>query len=147
MRIFAVSVIVVLLSTNACAQIYKWVDKNGKTQYTGQPPPPDAAKDQQSLTIRSAPASGSQNKSSNLSKQREEFDKRRQLQREEKAKQQAKSEENKKKCMDAQTQLKMYADSPRLMIADGAGGLMYVDDDLRQRKIADANKAIATYCK
>jgi hypothetical protein len=147
MRIFAVAMIVLLLNTNTYAQIYKWVDKNGKTQYTDQPPPPDAAKEEKRLNIRSGPVSGSQNKSSNLSEQREEFDKRRQQQREEDAKQQAKSEENKKKCIDAQTQLKMYADSPRLTIPDGAGGMMYVDDDLRQRKIADANKAVATYCK
>lgn len=147
MRIFAVTVIVLLLSTSTYAQIYKWVDKNGKIQYTDQPPPPDAAKDEQRLNIRSGPASGSQNKSSNLSEQREEFDKRRRQQREENAKQQDKSEENKKKCIDAQTQLKMYTDSPRLTVPDGAGGLTYVDDDLRKRKIADATKAVATYCK
>ena len=147
MKIFVMTVIVLLLSTSTYAQIYKWVDKNGKTQYTDQPPPPDAAKDEQRLNIKSAPAAGNQNKSGNLSEQREEFDKRRQQQREEDAKQQAKLEENKKKCIDAQTQLKMYADSPRLTVPDGAGGLTYVDDDLRQRKIADASKAVATYCK
>lgn len=147
MRIFAVTVIILLLSTSTYAQIYKWIDKNGKTQYTDQPPPPDAAKDEQRLNIKSAPAAGSQNKPGNLSEQREEFDKRRQQQREEDAKQQTRSEESKKKCIDAQTQLKMYADSPRLTVPDGAGGVMYADDDLRQRKIADANKAIATYCK
>jgi hypothetical protein len=32
-------------------------------------------------------------------------------------------------------------------VPDGAGGIVFVDDDARQRKIADANKAIATYCK
>ncbi len=147
MRIFAVTVIVLLLSTSTYAQIYKWVDKNGKTQYTDQPPPPDAAKEEKRLNIKSGPAAGSQDKSRSLSEEREEFDKRRQQQREEDAKQQAKSEENKKKCLDAQTQLKMYTDSPRLTVPDGAGGMMYADDDLRQRKIADANKAIAAYCK
>jgi len=147
MRIFAVTVIVLLLSTSTYAQIYKWVDKNGKTQYTDQPPPPDAAKEEKRLNIKSGSVVGGQEKSRNLSEQREEFDKRRQQQREDQAKQQAKSEESKKKCIDAQTQLKMYTDSPRLTVPDGAGGMTYVDDDLRQRKIADANKAIATYCK
>lgn len=147
MRIFAVTVIVLLLSTSAYAQIYKWVDKNGKTQYTDQPPPPDAAKEEKRLNIKSGSTAGSQDKSRNLSDEREEFDKRRQQQREEDAKQQTKSEESKKKCIDAQTQLKIFTDSPRLTVPDGAGGTMYADDDLRQRKIADANKAIAAYCK
>ena len=45
MRIFVLTVIILLISTATNAQIYKWVDKNGKTQYTDQPPPPDAAQD------------------------------------------------------------------------------------------------------
>lgn len=147
MRIFVFTVIILLLNTNAQAQIYKWVDKNGKTQYTDQPPPPDAAKAEQKLNIKSVPVTGSQDRSRNLSEEREEFDKRRQLKKEEDAKQQVKSEDSKKKCIDAQTQLRIYTDSPRLTIPDGAGGIMYVDDDLRQRKIADANKAVATHCK
>lgn len=148
MRIFAVAVIVLLLSTSTYAQIYKWVDKNGRTQYTDQPPPPDAAREEQRLHInKSAPTAGNQDRTRNFSEEREEFDKRRQQRREEEAQQQTKSEESKKKCIDAQTQLKMYTDSPRLTVPDGVGGMVYVDDDLRQRKIADANKAIATYCK
>ncbi|MBS0298790.1 MAG: DUF4124 domain-containing protein [Proteobacteria bacterium] len=148
MRIFVMTAIVLLLSTNTYAQIYKWVDKNGRTQYTDQPPPPDAAKEEQKLHInKSAPAAGNQDRTRNFSEEREEFDKRRQQRREEEAQQQAKSEESKKKCIDAQTQLRIYTDSPRLTVPDGAGGLTYVDDDLRQRKIADANKAVATHCK
>ncbi|MBS0423828.1 MAG: DUF4124 domain-containing protein [Proteobacteria bacterium] len=148
MRIFAVTVIILLLSTSTYAQIYKWVDKNGKTQYTDQPPPPGAAKEEQRLHInKSAPGSGNQDRARNFSEERDEFDKRRQQRREEEAQQQAKSEESKKKCIDAQTQLRIYTDSPRLTVPDGAGGLTYVDDDLRQRKIADASKAVATHCK
>ena len=90
---------------------------------------------------------GGHGQTKNVSDEREEFDKRRQERREEESKQQAKSAEDKKKCIEAQTQLRMYADSPRLTIPDGAGGVVYVDDDLRQRRIDDANKSIAKYCK
>jgi hypothetical protein len=41
----------------------------------------------------------------------------------------------------------MYTDSPRLTVPDGSGGIAYVDDDMRQKKIAEANKAVATFCK
>ncbi|MBK9662821.1 MAG: DUF4124 domain-containing protein [Nitrosomonas sp.] len=47
-----------LFSVTAQAQIYKWVDENGKTQYTDQPPPPNVATDVKGLNIKSAPMSG-----------------------------------------------------------------------------------------
>ncbi len=148
MKIFVFAGLIALLSVTAHAQVYKWVDEQGKTQYTDQPPP-GAAKDRQRLNLKSSspstPAESSKSKS--LSEERAEFDKRQQLRKEEEVKQLAKGEENKKKCIDAQTQLRIYTDSPRLTVPDGSGGITYVDDDLRQRKISDANKAISTFCK
>ena len=139
--------ILLLIAATADAQIYKWVDEHGKTQYTDRPPPPDVKAEGKRLKINSSPMTGGHGQTKNVSDEREEFDKRRQERREEETKQQAKSAEDKKKCIEAQTQLRMYADSPRLTIPDGAGGVVYVDDDLRQRRIDDANKAIAKYCK
>lgn len=148
MRIFVWTGLMVLFSITAHAQIYKWVDENGKTQYTDQPPP-TAAKEGQRLQIKSAPMTGghASGKSGNLSEERLEFDKRQQQKREEESKQQAQAGENKKKCIDAQGQLRIYTDSPRLTVPDGAGGITYVDDEMRQKKIAEANKAIAEFCK
>ncbi|PSJ17670.1 DUF4124 domain-containing protein [Nitrosomonas supralitoralis] len=149
MRIFVFTVIVLLLNTVVNAKIYKWVDETGKTHYTDQPPPPHVHIKEQQLNIHTAPASGSlqDSQSNTLSDEREEFEKRRKQRQENEAKGQAQAEINKKKCTEAKTQLRMYVDSPRLTIPDGSGGIVYVDDDLRQRKIDDANKAIATLCK
>jgi hypothetical protein len=148
MKVFVwLGFIILLNASTASAQIYKWIDEHGKTQYTDRPPPPDVKAEGKRLNIKSSPVTGGHGPTKDVSDQREEFDKRRQERREEDAKLQAKSEENKKKCIEAQTQLRMYADSPRLTIPDGAGGVVYVDDDLRQRKIDDANKAIKKYCK
>ena len=149
MRIFVFTGLIVLFSIPVNAQIYKWVDESGKTQYTDVPPPPGVAKEGQRLNIKSSPISGSNesSKSRNPGEERLEFDKRQQQKREEDAKHQAKAEENKKKCIDAQGQLRLYTDSPRLTVPDGVGGIVFVDDDARQRKISDANKAIATFCK
>lgn len=33
---------VLFASTDACAEMYKWTDKNGETHYTATPPPPNA---------------------------------------------------------------------------------------------------------
>ncbi|MBY0475360.1 MAG: DUF4124 domain-containing protein [Nitrosomonas sp.] len=150
MRIFVLTVIALLFSTSVSAQIYKWVDETGKIHYTDQPPPPGVNTQQgQQLNINTAPATGSHqgNQANNPSDARDEFEKRRKQRQENEAKDQAQADVNKKKCTEAQTQLRMYADSPRLTIPDGAGGMVYVDDDLRQRRIDDANKAIATFCK
>lgn len=149
MRIFVFTGLIVLFSITVNAQIYKWVDESGKTQYTDVPPPPGAAKEGQRLNIKSSPVSGNNesSKSRNLGEEKLEFDKRQQQKKDEDVKQQTKAEENQKKCIDAQGQLRLYTDSPRLTVPDGTGGIVYVDDDARQRKIADVNKAIATFCK
>jgi single-stranded DNA-binding protein len=149
MRNFLFTGLILLFSITVNAQIYKWVDENGKTQYTDLPPPPGVAKEGQRLNIKSSPIPGNNetSKSKNLAEERLEFDKRQQQKKEEEVKQQAKAEENKKKCIDAQGQLRLYTDSPRLTVPDGAGGIAFVEDDARQKKIADANKAVATFCK
>lgn len=141
--------IILLLSVTAHAQIYKWVDGNGKTQYTDQPPPPGAAREGQRLNIKSAPvpANSEAGRANNLAEERLEFDKRQQKKKEEETKQQARTQEDKQKCINAQGQLRIYTDSPRLTVPDGSGGIVYVDDDMRQRKIDEANKAIAAFCK
>lgn len=138
-----------LFSVTANAEVYKWIDENGKTQYTDQPPPPGSAKEKQRLNLKSAPAStnNATNQAKSLSEERLEFDKRQQQKKEDEAKQLAIEEENKKKCIDAQGQLRMYSDSPRLTVPDGSGGITYVEDDMRQKKIDEANKAIAKFCK
>jgi glutaredoxin len=38
----ASSTVLMLISQGADAQLYKWTDKDGKVQYSDQPPPPDA---------------------------------------------------------------------------------------------------------
>ena len=150
MKIFVYVIIGLMLlwSLAVNAQVYKWVDEHGKTQYTDLPPP-GSVKDRQRLNLKTTtPSNPSESsKSKSLSAEREEFDKRQQQRKEEEVKQLAKAEENKKRCIDAQTQLRIYTDSPRLTVPDGSGGISYVDDDARQRKINDANRAISTFCK
>lgn len=149
MKNFVFTGLILLFSVTVNAQVYKWVDENGKIQYTDRPPPPGAAREEQRLNIKpvSASAHNETNKSKNPADERLEFNKRQEQRKEEETKQLAKAEENKKKCIDAQGQVKLYTDSPRLTVPDGNGGIAYVDDDVRQKKIAEANKVIAAFCK
>lgn len=149
MKNFVFTGLILLFSVTASAQVYKWVDEHGKTQYTDLPPPPGAAKEGQRLNIKPvpAPASSETSKSKTPTDDRLEFNKRQEQRKEEETKQLAKAEENKKKCINAQGQVRLYTDSPRLTVPDGSGGIAYVDDDVRQKKIAEANKAVAEFCK
>ena len=138
------------------AQFYKWVDENGKTQYSDQPPISANIQNEQKLKIYSAPAPVSTantedesdtNGPKTLAEERLEYDKRRQERLEQKSQQEAKAEENKQKCVDAKSRLRVFSESPRLRMPDGEGGLVYVDDNVLQQKINEANEAVKTYCK
>jgi len=141
--------LMLLLSLSAQGQMYKWVDKDGKTQYTDQPPPPGAAREEKKLNIKSAPtkpASGV-GATKSLAEKELEFRKRRTAEGETEIKQQAEAKELKEKCNQATAKLKTFRDSPRLTIPDGAGGVTYADDAARQKGIDEAQKDIAAFCK
>ncbi len=142
---------ILIMNSHLSAQVYKWVDENGKTQYTDRPPPPGMTTEKKHFNTKGAAPSSSNasgtNQPQSLSEAREALDKRQAERKEEQTKQQAKAEENKRKCVEAQTRLRMYTESPRLTVPDGAGGIAYVDDNERQKKIDQTNKDIATYCK
>lgn len=133
----------------AHGQVYKWVDQDGNTQYTDQPPPSGAAQDEKKLKIKSPPPPPD-NKittTEKLDEKMQAFKERRALEQKAEAKQQVEVVENKKRCASAQGQLKIFQESPRLTFPDGQGGIVYADDDMRLKKIAEAQRDIATYCK
>lgn len=134
-----------LISQIISAQVYKWVDEDGITQYTDQPPP-SAVQIEKKLTIKVTPTPETI-RNSNLDDEMEGFNKRREEKLEERSKKAAQAEEYKMKCANAQGRLRMYRDSPRLTIPDGKGGILYVDDDARQIEINKLNEAIAKFCE
>lgn len=145
-------------SFSAQGQLYKWVDKDGKTQYTGQPPPPGAAKEEKKLDIKLAPAQPVAGKASDKDKSKAsgpkttaeknlEFNKRRVAEAEAETKQQEEDKQNKEKCAQATYRLKTYQESPRIAIPDGKGGTTYADDAARQKGIDEAQKDVAASCK
>lgn len=137
---------------SAHGQVYKWVDQDGNTQYTDQPPPSGVVQDESNLDIKTPrpPSSSGSNKVSiteKLDEKMQAFKERRELERKAEAKQKAEAVENRKHCASAKGQLRIFQESPRLTFPDGQGGIVYADDDMRQSKIADAQKDIAAYCK
>ncbi|MDP1558540.1 MAG: DUF4124 domain-containing protein [Nitrosomonas sp.] len=150
MQRFILSVLLLVFSVVAYGQVYKWVDQNGNTQYTDQPPPSGAAKDERKLNIKTSlpsPSNSDTSSTRHINEEMQAFRERRISKQEEESKLQAQAEENNQKCIDAQGRLKVFRDSPRLRLPDGKGDVVYVDDDMRERTILEAQKNIATYCK
>ncbi|SEN06368.1 DUF4124 domain-containing protein [Nitrosomonas marina] len=156
MRYLIFVVWMLFFSLPVSAQLFKWVDEQGKTQYSDQPPPSANVQNEQQLKIQASPTPVSAastmsdtetDKTDELAEQRLEYDKRRQERFKKEAQRKTEAAENQKKCVDAQSRLRVFSESPRLRIPDGKGGLVYADDNLRQQKIDEANESIKTFCK
>lgn len=150
MRHLMLSVLLFSFSLAAHGQFYKWVDKNGTTQYSDQPPPPGVARDGERLNIKSGlvqPTAGKASAPGNLAEKELEFRKRRAAEEKAEIERQAETERNKEKCIQANSKLKVFRDSPRVSLPDGAGGVVFADDAARQKGIDEAQKDIAAYCR
>lgn len=156
-------IIIVLLfgfSIVANGELYKWVDSNGKTQYTDQPPPSGAAITEKRLKIKLPPIQSTgndendkpntggvkNNKPKSWAERELDFKKRRVAEEQEEKKQQAKLKESKEKCFQAKSKLKLYQEAPKLTVSDGKGGVMRADDAARQKGINEAQKEIESFC-
>jgi hypothetical protein len=149
---------VMVLALAACAasvqaQVYKWVDKDGKVQYSDQPPPPDAAKSALQKVIStssSAPAAQSDKAAEKAPDKGKEFEKR----RSESAEKQKKADEASKlagqkqeSCDSARAHLKNLEVGGRISKIDANGERYFLDDDQFQQEIAQAQDVIAESCK
>ncbi|MCX7184146.1 MAG: DUF4124 domain-containing protein [Nitrosospira sp.] len=150
MRHLMLSVLLFSFSLAAHGQFYKWVDKNGTTQYSDQPPPPGVVTTEQKLNIKSRPAQPGAGKTSapaGLAEKELEFKKRRAAEEKTEIERQAEAERNKERCIQANSKLKVFRDSPRVSLPDGAGGVVFADDVARQKGIDEAQKEISAYCR
>ena len=139
-----------VLVTNAHAQVYKWVDEDGNIQYTDHPPPSGSARSEKQLKIKkpqSSAVENTANTSESIDEKMQAFKERRDSMQEAEKKQKTAAIENNKRCVSAQGQLKIFRESPRLTFPDGKGGIVYADDEMRQKKIAEAQKNINSYCQ
>lgn len=152
MQYFLLFALFLVLVIDAHAQVYKWVDREGNIQYTDQPPPSDATvRDEKKLNIKTPPpplpVDNQASAGETLEERMQAFKERRDAEQKAEAKQQEEAAENNKRCVSAQGQLKIFKQSPRLTFPDGQGGIVYADDDMRQKKIAEAQKNIESYCQ
>lgn len=93
------------------------------------------------------PTAGKASTPGNLAEKELEFRKHRAAEVKAEIERQAEAERNKEKCIQASSKLKVFWDSSRVSLPDGAGGVVFADDAARQKGIDKAGKDIAAYCR
>ena len=150
MRQIAVFIALALLATAASAQIYKWVDQDGKVQYSSTPPPPGAKQEKTLTTPRpSSPAPAAASKSKSGADLEAEFRKRQLDQSETRGKQEREAADEKQRqaqCASARSNLTQLESGVRISKFDAAGERTYLEDEDRPAAIAEARKAVDSWC-
>jgi hypothetical protein len=142
----------ILLAAAAHAQQYKWVDKNGRTQYGDVPPPGVKAT---ALSAPAGPAARPPAKDAGKgpltpAEQELEF-RRRQKEKEEAATKAAQaneaSETEKQNCENATQALRTLESGQRIARTDASGERYFLDDAQRAQEMARARQAVSSWCK
>lgn len=145
------TVLLFVFSMVANGELYKWVDNNGKTQYTDQPPPAGAATAEKKLEIKLAPVQPADDKAKkarkSLAERELDFKKRLAAKEQEETKRKKEIKENKERCAQARSKLKVFQEAPKLTVSDGKGGIVRADDAARQKGIKEAQKEIKSKCR
>lgn len=148
----------------ASAQMYRWVDKDGRVHYTATPPPPgvkartlqapaapapatdeaakdDAAKDAGAKDARKGPLTPAE--------QEQEFRKRQleaQKAREKEALAAKDAEIKQENCRRARESLATFESGQRISRTNAQGERYYLDDDARARETDAARRAVQDWC-
>jgi hypothetical protein len=139
------SLLLAMSATAMAGQVYKWVDAQGVTHFSAQPPQDQAATSINTATPPPRPAVAEEKKAvptfeSIADPEQAAIDR--------KVKQDvaAKEVERKKYCEEVRTNLAQLQNNPRLRM-EVDGEVRRLSEDERQSRIGEAQKAIADNCK
>lgn len=144
-----------VMTLPAQAQVHKWVDANGKVQYSDQAPPGKAGVETLRVDKRTTPAPvagtpADKPAAKSLADRELEY-RQRQVAAEEAQKKQAQADaENKIKqenCAGARGNLKILEQGARVYNYDAKGERVYLDDAARSKSIDEAKKRVSEWCK
>ncbi|NNE39170.1 MAG: DUF4124 domain-containing protein [Gammaproteobacteria bacterium] len=133
------------MSTVSHAQMYKWVDEDGVTQYTQTPPPGEIQVE--TIEIQTGPASEleiweMENQVRRLNLEREA----RLLEEQNKQIDKENAAIQAENCQRSRQRLASYS-VPNALILQADGSRIRVDEDARQRELAATRELISQYCK
>jgi hypothetical protein len=133
------------------AQQFKWVDKDGRTQYGDTPPPGVKATRLKPPSAGSAPAPVTSAKKDEKPLTPEAaFQKRQKDARDaadKAAKERADAEARRSNCDSAQANLRQLQSGQRIATMNSAGERVFMDDSARAQQVERAQQAVAENCK
>lgn len=139
------------LASAVSAEMYRWVDSQGRVHYSDEPPPAGA---KSSKTVAPPPPSympsGEGAKSKTWQEKEMEFRQRKSAQSEAQAKkdkEEADAKQKKQNCESARANLRTLESEQRVTTTTEAGERTFMDDAARAKAIAEARKTVDTWCK
>jgi hypothetical protein len=144
-------ILLALASTNAFAEINKWVDDQGQVHYSDQPPPSD-------IQVKTLRTSGENpDSASSGTAETKTFVEREADLKKEKAEQQSAADKAAQKkaaedtlkanCLSAQENLRSLQSGARIMQIDANGQRSYLNDTQLQQRIENAQQNVNRSCK
>ncbi|MDR7025788.1 MAG: DUF4124 domain-containing protein [Pseudomonadales bacterium] len=139
------SLLLAMSATAMASQVYKWVDAQGVTHFSAQPP---QGQDATSVNTAAPPPKPAVAEDKKAAPTFESIADPEQAAIDEKVKQDiaAKEVERKKYCEDVRTNLAQLQNNPRVRV-DVDGEVRRLSEEERQSRISEAQKAIAENCK
>ncbi|MCY1281859.1 hypothetical protein D9M68_356250 [compost metagenome] len=136
------SLLLALSASVMASQVYKWVDDKGVTHFGAQPPQGQAATPISTTVAQpkvAAPAVPTFDNPGDAAQKAVD----------EKVKQEVASQEaeRKKYCEGMRTNLAQLRNNPRLRVTEDSGEVRRIDEDERQNRIREAEKAIQDNCR
>lgn len=134
-----------LLAFNAQAAMYKWVDQDGITHYTQQPPPPGV----QGKTIAPPPPVNTRAAQEQLKKTEQSLDqafKQRQDQSSEQEKKQQEDQARQQACDQARLRLQSFQ-RPRVNFVDQDGTRRRATEQEREQQLAKTREYLDKNCR
>jgi hypothetical protein len=157
LRIVSSIVLVLLATTSAYCEVYKWIDPDGTVQYSDQAPP--GAVQEQTLGIKSGTSSSAAPATEKAPpkpagpktyiEQDAEFRKRQIEAEQKRAKEEkalADAKEREQNCERARASLRALQSGVRTTRTNEKGEREFLDDNQRQQEIAAAQKATDSWC-
>jgi hypothetical protein len=146
-----IAIAILLATATVAAQVYKWVDKDGKVQYTDTPPPASATKTEaKKLDAPPAAATPAGAPGKSLADRSKDFDKRKADEAEKLKKTEADqkiAEIKASNCTEAKRYLATLESGRPMSRSSDAGDRELLSDDARQAEMARARKAVDESCK
>lgn len=148
-RLLTLALLALVLAFPATAQVYKWVDKDGKIHYSDKPPRDPKAKGVKDMNIESKPTDSAEveRELAELTERGKSVDEGLRVEQQVKAQTAAQKDAAEKMCDQAMARLAVLEQVQRMAKVDKDGNRTYASDGETNAEREKARKQVAELCK